>query len=121
MLAGTLNLRSGMTSGVGAGVSGEVRTGSSSGPWIVTTGSVPSTCWPVVSSLQRRVSSGRLNWRLKTVQARRLKSQATQRRFSFSAATAAVAQPAKQSSTTSPSFDEARMIRSNSETGFWVG
>ena len=121
MLAGTLNLRSGITSRRGAVVSGEVRVGSSPGPWIVTTGSVPSTCWPVVSSLQRRVSSGRLNWRLKTVQARRLKSQATQRRCNFSAASAAVAQPAKQSNTMSPSFDEARMIRSSSETGFCVG
>ena len=88
---------------------------------MVTTGSVPSTCWPVVSSLQRKVNSGRLNCRLKTVQARRLKSQATQRRPNCSAATAAVAQPAKQSSTTSPSFDEASMIRSSSATGFCVG
>ena len=121
MLAGTLNLRSGRSAGGGASVSGEVRTGSSFGPWMVTTGSVPITCWPVVSSLQRRVNSGRLNCRLKTVQARRLKSQATQRRLSFSAAIEAVAQPAKQSSTMSPSLDDAATIRSSRATGFCVG
>ena len=91
MLAGTLNRRSGRVKLCGAtSTSGDVRVGSSVGPWTVAIGSFPSTCWPVVSSLQRsNASDGLLNCRLKTVQARGLKSQATHCRPNRSAATPA--------------------------------
>ena len=44
-----------------------------------------------------------------------------QLRPSFCAAWTAVPQPQNGSSTTSPSFDEAAMIRSSSASGFCVG
>ena len=40
---------------------------------------------------------------------------------SRSAATRAVAHPQNGSSTTSPSFELARMTRSSKASGFWVG
>ena len=48
-------------------------------------------------------------------------SMPIQRRPRFSAATQAVAQPQKGSSTTSPSLDDALMMRSRRARGFWVG
>ena len=48
-------------------------------------------------------------------------SMPIQRRPRFSAATQAVAQPQKGSSTTSPSLDDALMMRSTRASGFCVG
>ena len=48
-------------------------------------------------------------------------SMPIQRLPRFSAATQAVAQPQNGSSTTSPSLDDALMMRSKSASGFWVG
>jgi|GEM_PF-3926363 len=56
-----------------------------------------------------------------SVMARCVMSMPTQRRPSFCAATVAVPQPQKGSRTTSPSLDEALMMRSSSASGFCVG
>ena len=52
--------------------------------------------------------------------AKRPRSQAIQRRLSFSAAIADEPEPTKQSKTRSPGFDAIESTRSMRSTGFWV-